>query len=119
MTVPQGWLLTAIAITARISMGAHADMTAMWLMTAIGAFLAALPGRIRRRKEPRQRATWQGCAACFVAGLVMVPAAGLGHVQQDLAAGIMQGVVSAWAFGACAWAAAWAAARFGKGRQHI
>lgn len=119
MTLPQGWLPMAIAITARIIMGTRADMTALWLMTAVGAFLAALPGRIRRRKEPHQHATWQGCAACFAAGLVMVLAAGLGHVQQDLTAGIIQGAVSAWVFGACAWAAAWAAARFGKGRQRI
>lgn len=116
---PRGWLLLAIAIVAKMIMGTSANTTALWLMSAVGGFLAALPGRIRRRKQPRQHSTWQGCAACFAAGLVMVLAAGLGHVEQDLAAGVMQGVVSAWAFGACAWAAAWATARFGKGRQHI
>lgn len=116
---PRGWLLLALAVVASMVIGPSADMGSLWLMSATGAFLAALPGRIRRRKEPRQCSSWQGCAACFASGLVMVLASGLGHVQHGLTAGIMQGVVSAWAFGACAWIAAWAVARFGKGRLHV
>lgn len=116
---PRGWLLLALVAVARMAVSDSADMGALWVMSAAGAFLAALPGRIRHRKEPRQRSTWQGCIACFVSGFAMVLAAALGHVCENLAEGIMQGVASAWAFGVCAWAAAFAVAHLGKGRLRV
>lgn len=99
----RGWLLMAVVMVALMVMAGEAEPLAVWVMTAPGAFLAALPGRIRRRKEPRLRSGWKGCLVCFVAGLIMVLAAGLGRVNGRLLAGLMQGSVSAWAFGAAAW----------------
>lgn len=103
---PKGWLLLAAAVVALMVMAGDANLPAAWAMTAAGGFLAALPGRIRRRKAPRQRSTWQGCLVCFGAGLVMVLALGLGQLEGRLAQGLMQGSASAWAFGVLAWLAA-------------
>lgn len=108
---PKGWLLLA-AVCVGMMAAAQADDTAVWVMAAAGAFLAALPGRIRRREEPRQKSTWQGCALCFAAGAVMVPALALGQMNGRLVAGLMQGSASAWAFAAMAWLAALITARW-------
>lgn len=116
---PRGWLLMALVMVTRMVAGSSADGSAVWVMSAVGAFLAALPGRIRHRKEPRQRSTWQGCLSCFVSCFMMVLATALGHGNGSLAEGIMQGVISAWAFGATAWAAAFITARLRRRRLRI
>lgn len=103
---PKGWLLLAAVTVALMVMVGEASLPAAWAMTAAGAFLAALPGRIRRRKAPRQRSAWQGCLVCFGAGLVMVLALGLGQLEGHLAQSLMQGSTGAWAFCAMAWLAA-------------
>lgn len=114
---PKGWLLLAIVIVSLMVMAGEAHPAAVYAMTAVGAFLAALPGRIRRRKEPRLRSSWQGCLMCFGAGFVMVLAAGLADMNGALLTGLMQGSVSAYVFGAVAWLAALVAARIKERRR--
>ncbi|MBQ7844724.1 MAG: hypothetical protein IJ392_01085 [Clostridia bacterium] len=89
----------------------------LFAMTVVGAFLAALPERIRRRKEPRLRSTWQGCLVCFGAGLVMVLAAGLARMNGQLLLGLMQGSASVYVFAAVAWLAGLVAARIKERRR--
>ena len=89
----------------------------LFAMTIVGAFLAALPERIRRRKEPRLRSTWQGCLVCFGAGFVMVLAAGLARMNGQLLLGLLQGSASAYVFAAVAWIAALVAARIKERRR--
>lgn len=110
-------LLLAIILVALMVMAGDANALAVFVMTAVGAFLAALPGRIRRRKETRLRSSWQGCLVCFAAGLAMVLAAGLAQMNGRLALGLMQGSVSAWAFAGIAWLAALVAARVKERRR--
>jgi len=117
MNKPRGWLLLATTVAALMVMAGEANALAVWSMTAVGAFLAALPGRIRHRKEPRLRSTWQGCVACFAAGFVMVLAAGLAHMNGRLMTGLMEGSASAYAFGALAWLAALVASRIKERRR--
>ena len=89
----------------------------LYAMTAVGAFLAALPERIRRRKEPRLRSTWQGCLVCFGTGVIMVLAAGLARMNGQLLSGLLQGSASAYVFAAVAWMAALVAARIKERRR--
>lgn len=117
MERPKGWLLLAVVMAALMVMAHEARAAAVWSMTAAGAFLVALPGRIRHRKEPRLRSSWQGCLTCFAAGLVMVLASGLGQMNGQLLVGLMQGSVSAWAFAGIAWLAALIAARVKERRR--
>lgn len=114
---PRGGLLLAVVIAALMVMADEAHPLAVFAMTIAGAFLAALPERIRRRKEPRLRSTWQGCLVCFVSAAVMVLAAGLARMNGGLITGLMQGSVSAYAFGALAWIAALIAARVKERRR--
>ena len=109
-------LLFGVLVLLMILPGDKVSLAA-WVMTALGAFLAALPGRIRRRKEPRLRSTWRGCLVCFAACLVMVLAAGLARMNGIRAVGLMQGVVSAWAFAGVAWLSAAAMARIKERRR--
>lgn len=117
MDRPKGWFLLSIIIVALMVMAGEAHPAAVWAMTATGAFLAALPERIRRRKEPRLRSGWKGCLAGFAAGFLMVLAAGLGRMNEHLLAGLMQGSVSAYAFGAAAWLAGLITARIAERRR--
>lgn len=117
MNTPKGWFLLAVVVVALMVMADEAHPLAVWVMTAAGAFLAALPGRIHRRKEPRLRSTWQGCLVCFCAGLIMVLAAGLGRMNGRLLIGLMQGSISAYAFGAVAWLSGLMVARLVERRR--
>ena len=111
LTRSRGWLLAAMVMAALMVMAGDANPWAVWSMTAAGAFLAALPGRIRRRKEPRLRSSWRGCLVCFAAGFAMVLSGGLADVNGRIISGLMAGSVGAYAFAALAWLAAFAAAR--------
>lgn len=85
---------------------------ALAVMLAVGAFLAALPGRLRRRGEAPQRATPRSCLIALLGGFGMMLAADL--ARQDSGAmllGVMQGNVSAWVFFICMAAAGFAVAR--------
>lgn len=89
----------------------------LFAMTIVGAFLAALPERIRRRKEPRLRSAWQGCLTCFGAGFIMVLASGLARMNGQLVLGLVQGSASAYVFAAMAWLVALVAARIKERRR--
>ena len=104
-------------MVALMVLAGEASYPAAWGMTAVGAFLAALPGRLRRRKEPRLHSTWQGCVTCFAAGFALVLAAGLGRMNGRLMTGLMEGSVSAYAFGALAWLTAVITARLKERRR--
>lgn len=97
-TKPRGWLLLAASAAALMVLAGQADPLAVWIAMAAGAFLAALPGRIRKRKASRRRSGWRGCAACFAGGAVLTLAAGLGDMNGHLLTGLLAGNVSAWAF---------------------
>ena len=103
--------MLTLVIIALMVMAGEVHPLAVFAMMALGAFLAAMPERIRRRREPRLRSTWQGCVVCFGAGMAMVLAAGLARMNGGLLTGLMQGSVSAYAFGGLAWLAAAVAAR--------
>jgi len=76
---------------------------AMAVMMIPGAFLAALPGRLRR-KGIRRVSTWRGCLACFLGGLAMTLAASLAGGGDGMAwTGLLQGNISAYVFVAAAW----------------
>lgn len=79
---------------------------------AAGAFLVALPGRIRHRREMHGRPGLRGCAFAFAGGAVLMLGVRLAGMDDTMAlAGAMQGSLSALAFAATAWLAAFAAAR--------
>ena len=90
------------------------------MMLPVGAFLAALPGRLRRHGRLCLRSTWQGCAVCFAGGVLAMLAAGLAEMGDGLSlTGLAQGNVSAWAFAVAAWTAALCVARLKAGwRRH-
>lgn len=95
-----------------------AFQTALAVMLIPGAFLAAVPERIRRRKEPRLRSTWQGCLGCLIGGMTLMLAAGLAHGGDGLhVTGLLQGSVSAYAFAAAALLAGLIAARLHERRN--
>lgn len=125
------WLLP-LALAAAMTMAGRLDLLAAYtlagdrfqgallVMLPVGAFFAALPGRLRRHGRPRLHSTWQGCAECFVGGVLAMLAAGLAEMGDGLSlTGLAQGNVSAWAFAAAAWAAALCVARMKAGwRRH-
>lgn len=57
----------------------HGDrrMIAFAGATVVGAFLGALPGRLRRGRTSRQHTTWQRCLRAFLSGAGMALAIGL------------------------------------------
>lgn len=69
-----------------------------------GAFLAALPGRLRRRRERPLPTTWQRCLRAFLCGAAMTLAAGIAGSGRILPA-LMEGSAGAYAFVGTAWAA--------------
>ncbi len=91
---------------------------ALAVMLAVGAFLAALPGRLRRRGETAQRSTPRSCLIALLGGFGMTLAAELaGQDGGAMLLGAMQGNVSAWVFFICMAAAGFAVARLiGRGR---
>lgn len=92
--------------------------TAMAVMLIPGAFLAALPGRLRRRGQPHRRSTCQGCIRSFVGGVILILSAALAGMGDGLLmTGLAQGSVSAFAFAACAWIAGLAVSRLAGGRR--
>lgn len=94
-----------------------ASRLAFALMIVPGAFLSALPARIRRKNEPRMMSTWPNCLLMFafgVAGMLGAGMAGAGDVRA--LGGAMQGGVGALMFVACAWASAFVASRLANRR---
>ena len=79
----------------------------------IGAFLAALPRRLR--KQSRRKTTLSGCALGFLGGLGSV--LGLGIAGGGVVSGLMQGSASACIFALCAWIPGWIALRLWERRR--
>lgn len=82
------------------------DRRALALSGAVvtGAFLAALPGRIRRRRERPSITAWQRCLRAFLCGAAMTLAAGMAGGGRILPA-LMEGSTGAYAFAGTAWLA--------------
>lgn len=75
---------------------------ALFAAAALGAFLAALPGRLRRRSERPEKPRWMRCLLALACGLVMTASLGLagsGRILLSLA----EGSTGAMAFAAAAW----------------
>lgn len=82
-------------------------LAAFAVMTAVGAFLAAMPSRIRRRNGPYLRSTWRGCLTAFCAGVALVIGAHIAGMDDvEALNGMMQGGLGALAFGGVAWCTA-------------
>lgn len=96
-----------------------ASALAFAVMIVPGAFLAALPERIRHRQETRRMSTWRGCLLMLAAGVTLMLGAGMaGAGDVRAVAGAMQGGVGALIFVACAWLTAFVSARLAD-RRHV
>lgn len=84
-------------------------------MTA-GAFLAALPGRLRKGGRPDQRTTWQRCLRAFLCGAAMALSLGMAGDSAVIPA-LMTGSVGAYGFCAAALAAGFITVRIAEGRR--
>ncbi len=99
------WLAAAMA-AGLVLLGAADDlslfrldrpMVALGGGIALGAFLGALPGRLRRSRPHHQATSWQRCLRAFLCGFGMLLAlriAGDGRVLPAL----MTGSAGAWGF---------------------
>ena len=66
-----------------------------------GAFLGALPGRLRRGMRSARRTTWQRCLRAFLGGCGLSLGAALAGDGRLLAA-FLTGSAGAWGFALCA-----------------
>jgi len=80
---------------------------------AAGAFLAALPGRIRQRRMRSNHTTWQRCLRAFLCGAAMLLALGMAGGGRVIPA-LMEGSVGAYAFAGAAWAAGFVTVRIAR-----
>ncbi|MBR4080808.1 MAG: hypothetical protein IKK21_03345 [Clostridia bacterium] len=74
--------LLAFALVIALTLSCPVDASwgmplATAVMMAVGAFLAAVPGRILRRKQPRPKLSWRRCVAGFLGGLGVAVGTGL------------------------------------------
>lgn len=76
----------------------------------VGGFLAALPSRLRRRREVPVRPSWKRCLLAFGGGLLLPLALSLAGESRILPA-LMQGSTGAYAFLLTAWPAGFITAR--------
>ena len=81
----------------------------------LGAFLAALPGRLRRGRSTLPRSTWQRCLLAFGGGLLLTLGAGMAGGGRILPA-LAEGSTGAYAFVAAAWLTGFITARI-RGRR--
>ena len=87
------------------------------LGTFAGAFVASIPGRIRRRREPHHSPSKRSCLLAFLGGMLLMLSASLtGADSFHLIGGMMQGSIGALAFLLCAWFSAGITA-FAAGRK--
>ena len=82
---------------------------------AMGAFLAALPGRLRRRRLRPIRTSWQRCLRAFLCGAAMALALGMAGSGRILPA-LMEGSTGAYAFVGAAWLTGFVTTRIGVRR---
>lgn len=83
---------------------------------AAGAFLAALPGRLKRNRQRPPRTTWQRCLRAFLCGAAMTLAFGITGDSRVLTA-LLQGSTGAYAFALTAGMAGFIAARIAGRRS--
>ena len=74
--------LLALALVTALTLGSAVDVqagmpAAQAAMVVTGAFLAAAPGRILRRRQPRPKTGWKRCAVGFLGGFGTALGAGL------------------------------------------
>lgn len=69
---------------------------AMAVMIIPGAFLAALPSRLKHREEKGGKPAWRSLLMAFVGGILLV--LGLGVAGGGMAAGLLFSGVGAWIF---------------------
>ena len=74
------------------------------LAIAVGASLASLPGRLRRRGRKGEPIRWQRCLLAFGAGVMMMVGLALAGSGRILAS-LYEGSVAAFAFVGLAWLA--------------
>lgn len=94
------------------------EMLAFVVMMAVGAFLAAIPSRIRRGSAAHLTSTWPNCVLNFVCGVALLLGARLADGgDMRMLAGAMQGSVGALVFMVCAWVTALVAGRLAERRK--
>lgn len=107
----RGFWLAAILTAALTLLGGvdwltpyRLDRRALALCGALsaGAFLGALPGRLRRNRQRSPRTTWPRCLRGFLCGSAMVLAAAMAGSGRILPA-FAEGSAGAWAFVGAAW----------------
>lgn len=74
---------------------------AFFAAVTMGAFIGALPGRLRKGAKPDQRTTWQKCLRAFLCGAAMALGLGMAGDAAVLPA-LMTGSVGAYGFCAAA-----------------
>lgn len=79
----------------------------------IGAFLASLPRRLRRRRGGHPAIQWRRCLRAFLCGAAMVLATGMAGSGRILPA-LMEGSVGAYAFVGAAWLAGFVTVRIAQ-----
>ena len=108
----RGFWLAAVLAAIRVLLGGQDWLAAyqlnrrslaLYAAAAVGAFLAALPGLIRRRRERPLRTTWQRYLLAFLCGAAMLLSVGM--AGGSILPALMEGSVGAYAFVGTAWAA--------------
>lgn len=92
-------VLPAYALVSRLT-GRTAALNnfvvAMAVMMIPGAFLAALPARMKKKEEEREKPTGRSLLMAFVGGILLV--LGFGVAGGGMAAGLLFGGVGTWIF---------------------
>ena len=117
------WLAAALA--ASLVLMALPDCTAVFRLdrravafagaVTAGAFLGALPGRLKKSARSAQQTTWRRCLQSFLCGLGLALSFALGGSGRMLPA-FLTGSAGAWGFGLTALAAGFATTRI-RGRK--
>ena len=88
---------------------------AMAVMIIPGAFLAALPSRLKRQEEKGGKPTGRSLLMAFIGGALLV--LGLGIAGGGMAAGLVFGGVGAWIFLLAAYVTSFLLIRLGGGEK--
>ncbi len=118
----RGFWLSAVFVSMEVLLGGWDWLAAYQLdkrslalfgAAAVGAFLTALPGRIRRRRERPGHTTWQRCLRAFLCGAAMLLALGMAG-DGGIITALMEGSVGGYAFVGTAWAAGFMTVRLAR-----
>lgn len=88
---------------------------AMAVMMIPGAFLAALPSRLKEKEGEGHKPTGRSLVASFLGGVLLV--LGLGVAGGGMVAGLLFSDVGAWAFLLAAWAVGFVLIRWGRSER--